>query len=127
MILKRRTNPCSEKAHLLRKPKSSNEHIKIQNNDYCFFFDIHEIVYLHWALEVETINRHYHLHVLAELCEGIRKKTTELWKDKSWVLHQDNVSVKSFLAKYSVPVLDHSRLVRRILATYICFLRQTLY
>lgn len=61
----------------------------------------------------QTINQHYYLHVLAEFCEKIKKKRPELWKDKSWVLHQDNapshsaLSVKRFLAKYSIPVLDH--------------------
>ncbi|GFU90116.1 hypothetical protein TNCV_2464581 [Trichonephila clavipes] len=40
--------------------------------------------------EGQTINQHYYLHVLAELCERIRKKLPELWKDKSWVLHKDN-------------------------------------
>ena len=44
---------------------------------------------------------------------NILKKRPKLWKDKSWVLHQDYapahsaLSVKRFLAKYSIPVLDH--------------------
>ena len=60
----------------------------------------------------ETINQHYYLEVLAQLREKIRKIRSELQKNKSWVLHQDNapahtaLSVKRFLAKYSIPVLD---------------------
>ena len=74
------------------------------------FFDIHGIVYLHWVPEDQTINQHYYLEVLAQLRERIRKKGPELWKNKSWVLHQDNapahsaLSVKTFLAKYNIPV-----------------------
>lgn len=36
-----------------------------------------------------------------------------MWKEKSWVLHQNNVpahstlSVNRFLAKYRIPVLEH--------------------
>ena len=36
-----------------------------------------------------------------------------MWKEKSWVLHDDNapahsaLSVKRFLAKYNIPVLEH--------------------
>lgn len=62
---------------------------------------------------IRSDRQHYYLHVLAELRERIRKKRPELWKDKSWVLHQDNapahsaLSVKRFLAKFSIPVLDH--------------------
>ena len=63
--------------------------------------------------EGQTVNQHYYLEVLAQLREKIRKKRPELWKEKSWVLHQDNapahtaLSVKTFLAKYNIPVLDH--------------------
>ena len=93
------------------------------------FFDIHGIVYLHWVPEGQTINQHYYLHVLAELRERIRKKRPELWKDKSWVLHQDNapahsaLSVKRFLAKYSIPVLDHPPYSPDLAPCDFCFLR----
>ncbi|GFV71560.1 putative mariner transposase [Trichonephila clavipes] len=36
-----------------------------------------------------------------------------MWKEKSWIFHQDNapahsaLSVKRFLAKHSIPVLEH--------------------
>lgn len=81
--------------------KSSDDQVKIQSND------------LHWVPEGQTINQHYYLEVLAKLREKIRKKRRELWESKSWVLHHDNapahtaLSVKTFLAKHSIPVLDH--------------------
>jgi hypothetical protein len=54
------------------------------------------------------------LEVLTKLREGVRKKTQELWKKKSWVLHQDNapahnaLAVKQFLAdkRISMPEPD---------------------
>ncbi|GFV65888.1 uncharacterized protein TNCV_5101191 [Trichonephila clavipes] len=63
-----------------------------------------------------NINRgkHYYLHFLAGLCEGIRKERRELRKGRSWVLHQHNapthsaLPVKRFLAKYRIPVLDYA-------------------
>jgi hypothetical protein len=40
------------------------------------------IVYLNWDREVQTINQHYYLEILAQ---------AEFWKNKSWVLHHENV------------------------------------
>ncbi|GFX89523.1 mariner Mos1 transposase [Trichonephila clavipes] len=96
-----------------RVKKNKNEQVKISSNDDCFFFDIHGIVYLHWVSEGQTINQHYYLEVLGNLRERIRKKRPEMWKEKSWIFHQDNapahsaLSVKRFLAKHSIPVLEH--------------------
>ncbi|GFX99171.1 hypothetical protein TNCV_2493521 [Trichonephila clavipes] len=48
---------------------------------------------LRWIYCVEKdlkISKHYYLPVVAELRERIKTKRFELWKDKSWVLHQDN-------------------------------------
>ncbi|GFU50285.1 transposable element Tcb2 transposase [Trichonephila clavipes] len=114
MILKRSTNPCPGRVHLHRD-LCSNQQIKIQSKDDCwFFFNIHGTEFLYWVPEGQTINLYYYLHVLEIFHERIRKKLPELWKDKLWILHQDNgpthlvLSVKVFLAKYSIPVLDHS-------------------
>jgi transposase len=43
----------------------------------------------------------------------VRKKRPELWKKKSWILHQDNapahnaLAVKQFLADKCISVLEH--------------------
>ncbi|KAG5319854.1 MOS1T transposase, partial [Acromyrmex heyeri] len=56
----------------------------------------------------------YYLTVLATLRERVRKKRSELWKNKSWILHQDNapahnaLSVKRYLAARGTPVLEHA-------------------
>lgn len=80
---------------------------------FFFFFDIHGILYVNWVPEGQTVNKEYYLGVLATLRERVRRKRPELWKNKSWILHQDNAPahtalvVKTFLAKHGIPVLDH--------------------
>ncbi|GFV00358.1 mariner Mos1 transposase [Trichonephila clavipes] len=99
--------PTSPRAKKARMSKSKFKAMMI------VFFDIHGIVYLHWVPEGQTINQHYYLEVLGNLRERIRKKRPEMWKEKSWIFHQDNapahsaLSVKRFLAKHSIPVLEH--------------------
>ena len=77
------------------------------------FFDIHGIVYVNWVPESQTVNKEYYLQVVTTLRERVRRKRPEMWKNKSWILHQDNAPahsalvVKSFLAKHNTPVLQH--------------------
>jgi len=65
-----------------------------------------------WVAEVQTINHVYYKEVLTNLCERVRRRP-EMWKKGSWVLPQDNVpahnilSVKSFLTKHKITVLEH--------------------
>ena len=54
------------------------------------FFDINGIVLTEWVPQGQTINQTYYLSVLATLRERVRKKRPELWKNNSWILHQDN-------------------------------------
>jgi len=42
------------------------------------FFDIHEIVYLYWVHERQTINQYYYLEVLGKLRERVRKRRPEM-------------------------------------------------
>ncbi|VVC34328.1 Hypothetical protein CINCED_3A000742 [Cinara cedri] len=68
----------------------------------------------------ETVRKilHEELHMtkvfLATLRERVRKKRPELWKNNSWILHQDNapahnaLSVKQYLAGKRTPVLEHA-------------------
>jgi hypothetical protein len=63
--------------------------------------------------EGQTVNQKYYLEVLTMLQEWVRQKRPELWKKKSWILHQDNapahnaLRVKHFLANKCIPVLKH--------------------
>jgi hypothetical protein len=53
------------------------------------------------------------LEVLTTFPERVRKKKPEIWKKKSWILHQDKapahkaLAVKQFLADECIPVLEH--------------------
>ncbi|VVC44823.1 Hypothetical protein CINCED_3A022962 [Cinara cedri] len=54
------------------------------------------------------------LIVIFDINERVRKKRPELWKNNSWILHQDNapahnaLSVKQYLAGKRTPVLEHA-------------------
>lgn len=77
------------------------------------FFDINGIIMIDWVPEGQTVNQKYYKEVLIKLRERVRKKRPDLWKNGSWILHQDNapahnaLSVKQFLADKRIPVLDH--------------------
>ena len=77
------------------------------------FFDIRGIVHVDWVPEGQTVNQVYYKEVLAILRERVRRKRPEMWKNVSWVLHQDNapahnaLSVKSFSTKHKITVLEH--------------------
>lgn len=77
------------------------------------FFDIRGIVHIDWVPEDQTVNQVYYKQVLTTLRERVRRKRFEMWKNRSWILHQDNapahnaLSIKEFLAKHGIPVLEH--------------------
>jgi len=77
------------------------------------FFDIRRIVHVDWVPEGQTVNKVYYKEVLTNLREWLRRRRPEMWKNVSWVLHQDNapahntLSVKRFLTKQKITVLEH--------------------
>ena len=82
------------------------------------YFDIRGIVHVDWVPEGQTVNQVYYNEVLTNLRERVRRRRrrrrrTEMWKNGSWILHQDNVpahnalSVKTFLTKHKITVLEH--------------------
>ena len=40
-----------------------------------------------------TVNKEYYIEVMCRLCETIRQKRAELWKNQSWILHHDNAQI----------------------------------
>jgi hypothetical protein len=55
-----------------------------------------------------TVNQVYYKEVLTILSEHVKRKRSEMWKKGSWILHHDNtLSVKTFVAKHKIPVLEH--------------------
>ncbi|GFU61738.1 putative mariner transposase [Trichonephila clavipes] len=79
-----------------------------------FFFEINGIVMTEWVPEGQTVNQTYYLSVLVTLRERVCKKWPELWKNNSWILHQDKapahnaLSVKRYLADKRTPVLEYA-------------------
>ena len=65
-----------------------------------------------WVPEGQTINQVYYKEILTNFHERVRGRH-EIWKNGSWVLHQDNapahntLSVEMFLTKHKITVLEH--------------------
>ena len=77
------------------------------------FIGIRGIVHVDWVPESQTVNQVYYKEVLANLHEWVRRRRPEMWKNSSWVLHQDNapahnaLSIKTFLMKHKITVLEY--------------------
>ncbi len=52
-----------------------------------------------WVPEGQTVNQIYYLKVLTTLQEQVckKQKQPELWKNKSWILHQNNAPAHNTL------------------------------
>lgn len=100
-------SPNSPRQKIARMSKSKFKAMMI------VFFDIRGIVHIDWVPEGQTVNQVYYKQVLTTLRERVRRKRFEMWKNRSWILHQDNapahnaLSIKEFLAKHGISVLEH--------------------
>jgi len=52
--------------------------------------DSEGIVHHEYAPDGQTINKEFYLEVLRHLCELVRRKRPEKWRDGDWILHHDN-------------------------------------
>ena len=112
-------NPESKRQSMHWKSPSSPRQKKARQSKSKFkammivFSDIRGIVHVDWVPEGQTVNQVYYKEVLTSLRERVRRKRREMWKNGSWVLHQDNapthnaLSVKSFLTKHKITMLEH--------------------
>ena len=77
------------------------------------FFDIRGVIYIDLVPEGQTVNQVYYKNVLTTLRERVQRRRPDMWKNASWILHHDNapahnaLSVKSYLAKNNIPVMEH--------------------
>jgi len=111
-------DPQSKRQSMHWKSPFSPRQKKVQQSKSKFkatmivFSDIRGIVHVDWVPEVQTVNLVYYKEVLRNLCERVRRRP-EMWKNGSWVLHQDNalahntLSDKTFLTKHKITVLEH--------------------
>ena len=88
-------NPCTGRAPVhrgKRKHGRANPNLK---RWWSFFFDIRGIVHVDWVPEGQTVNQVYYKEVLTNLRERVGKRRPEMWKNGSWVLHQDNAPAQT--------------------------------
>jgi histone-lysine N-methyltransferase SETMAR len=77
------------------------------------FFDIRGIVHREFVPQGQTINKKFYCEVLRHLRENIRRKRSDLWRAKNWILHDDNAPchrallVCEFLANHNTLSLPH--------------------
>nr|CAH7734624.1 unnamed protein product [Callosobruchus chinensis] len=94
----------------MKKARMSKSKLKAM---LIIFFDVRGVIMVEWVPQGQTVNQKYYIEVLEKLRERVRKKRPDMWKNNSWILHQDNapahnaLSVKQFLEKKSIPVLEH--------------------
>nr|APL98288.1 putative DD34D transposase [Bactrocera tryoni] len=92
-----------------KKPRQSRSKIKVM---LIVFFDIRGLVHHEFVPEGQTVNKEFYLAVLRRLRENIRRKRPELWKNNSWILHDDNAPshratiVTEFKAKNAMNTID---------------------
>jgi histone-lysine N-methyltransferase SETMAR len=77
------------------------------------FFDTRGIVYREFDPQDLTVNKKFYCKVLWHLRENIRRKRSDLWHAKNWILHNDNAPchqallVREFLANHNMLSLLH--------------------
>ena len=58
-----------------------------------FFFDSTGMIYMHWVLTRQTVNKEYYVEVLREFRKRFRWRRPALFKSGQWYFHQDNAPV----------------------------------
>ena len=90
------TNPCTGRAPVHQRQKKARQS-KSKFKAMIVFFDIRGIVHVDWVPEGQIVNQVYYKEVLTNLRERERRRRPKMWKNGSWVLHQDNaLFVKTF-------------------------------
>ena len=57
------------------------------------FFDSTGMIYMHWVLTGQTVNREYYVEVLREFWKRFHRKRPALFKSGQWHFHQNNAPV----------------------------------
>ena len=85
-----------EEPQFTKAKESTAEQIQIESNDDRFF-GIQGIVHVDRVPESQTVNQVYCKEVSTNLHEWVRRRRSEMWKNGSWVLHQDNTPAHNAL------------------------------
>ena len=77
------------------------------------FFDSTGMIYIHWVLTGQTVNKEYYVEVLREFMKRFRRKRPALFKSGQWHFHQDNAPVNNsilvidYLTKMGIKTVPH--------------------
>jgi hypothetical protein len=80
---------------------------------FIIFHDIKRIVHIEFILAGQTINSAYYCDVLQRLHKNVGRLCPKLWRQKNWLLHQDNTQshifffTSEFLTKDDMAVAPH--------------------
>ena len=77
----------SPKPKKARQSKSTHKLLMIP------FFDSTGMIYMHWVLTGQTVNKEYYVEVLREFRKRFRQKRPALFKSGQWHFHQDNTPI----------------------------------
>jgi histone-lysine N-methyltransferase SETMAR len=106
-------NPCIRRDPLHQEKKKHGRASPFWKQWWSSFIDLRGIVHIDWVPEGQTVNQVYYKEILTTLLERVWRKRPEIWKNGSRILHHDNtpalnaVSVKKFLEKHKISVLEH--------------------
>ena len=70
------TNGSVQKRQYRKNSRQVRSNVKV-------FFDCNGVVHRKFLPRARTVNKEYYLKVMRQLCEAIRQKRTELWKNQS--------------------------------------------
>ena len=77
------------------------------------FFDSTPMIFMHWILTGQTVNKEYYAEVLREFRMRFRRKRPALFKSGQWHFHQDNalvhnsILVTDYLTKIGIKTVPH--------------------
>ena len=93
-----------------RKPDRSNPPTNLW---WSLFFDSTGMIYMHWVLTGQTVNKEYYVEVLRKFRKWFRLKRPAHFKSGLWHFHQDNepvhnsILVTDYLTKMGISTVPH--------------------
>jgi hypothetical protein len=106
----RKHEPYKESLNSRRPKKARQAKSKFQKSMLIIFFGIKGIIHKTFALACQTVNSAYYCDVLRSLRENLRRLRPELWRQKNWLLNNDNSpSHISFFTREFQPTTTYCR------------------
>ena len=97
LLLDQETEFPVEACWLSQTQGGQTEQIHPQTFDDPIFFDSTGMIFMHWVLTGQTVNKEYYVEVLMEFRKRFCRKRPALFKSGQWHFHQDNAPVHNFI------------------------------